>query len=148
MRSELIAFILVSATVVAGIKTLPLLRRGDHCFALLLVGFLIFAIYKTYIYPNFFSPLRHIPQPDGSLPFIGHDLAAFQQPPAQDFGRWMREVENDGLVCLHEAMHLNLVSKLKILLTQSIPVSRYASVGSLDAIACSSPTRKRSLKSW
>jgi hypothetical protein len=61
---------------------------------------LLFSFYKTYIYPNFLSPLRHLPQPKGALPFIGHDVALFQQPPAQDFGRWMRELENDGLVII------------------------------------------------
>ena len=59
---------------------------------------LLFSFYKTYVYPKFLSSLRHLPQPKGALPLIGHDVALFQQPPAQDFGRWMQEVENDGLL--------------------------------------------------
>jgi len=66
----------------------------------LVAGPIVYATYRTYIYSNLVSPIRHIPQPKGALPFIGHDLALFQQPPAQDFSRWMREVENDGLVSI------------------------------------------------
>jgi hypothetical protein len=101
MRSDTAVCFVVSAIIVVAIKQFSGLRWGEHYLALLLAGSLFFASYKTYIYPNFFSPLRHIPQPDGALPFIGHDLAAFQQPPAKDFGRWMREIENDGLVFSH-----------------------------------------------
>ncbi|KAF2716477.1 cytochrome P450 3A4 [Polychaeton citri CBS 116435] len=71
----------------------------DACLLPLLVaGPFLFSTYRIYIHPNFLSSLRHLPQPKGALPFIGHDLALFQQPPAQDFGRWMREVPNDGLI--------------------------------------------------
>jgi hypothetical protein len=74
-----------------------------YCLILLVAEVLLFSIYRTYVYPTFLSPLRHLPQPKGALPLIGHDLALFQQPPAQDFGRWMRELKNDGLVHLPDS---------------------------------------------
>ncbi|KAM0715206.1 hypothetical protein Q7P37_009671 [Cladosporium fusiforme] len=98
MRFDTGVLFLVSVTIFVATKQFSGLRCDEHYLALLLAGSLLFATYRTYIYPNFFSPLRHIPQPSGALPFIGHDLAAFQQPPAKDFGRWMREVDNDGLI--------------------------------------------------
>jgi cytochrome P450 len=34
----------------------------------------------------------------GGYPFLGHGLALFQKPPAEDFLRWMQEIPNDGIL--------------------------------------------------
>lgn len=98
MTTATVVFVLLSGLLVPIVK--QQLELPWHVFNLLLfvLGPLLVVVYRTYIYSNFFSPLRHLPQPRGGLPLIGHDLAQFQQPPAQDFGRWMQDVPNDGLV--------------------------------------------------
>jgi hypothetical protein len=95
-----------------------------YCLILPVAELLLFTIYKIHIHPNFLSPLRHLPQPKGALPFIGHDVALFQQPPAQDFGRWMRELENDGLVLLPDSYgafnHTKDIANMTINLHRSV----------------------------
>jgi hypothetical protein len=34
-----------------------------NCSVLFLVQFLAFAVWKVILYPNYFSPLRHLPEP-------------------------------------------------------------------------------------
>jgi hypothetical protein len=109
----------------------------------LVAGPIVYATYRTYMYSNFISPIRHIPQPKGALPFIGHDLALFQQPPAQDFSRWMREVQNDGLVLIPKLSFVSPEDPTNAIVLSS----RSGSAGSLVPIACSSPTQKQSPKS-
>jgi len=113
---------------------------------LLVAEVLLFSIYRTYVYPTFLSPLRHLPQPKGALPLIGHDLALFQQPPAQDFGRWMRELENDGLVHLPDSC--GAINYIKDIANVKIDLHRSVSAGYSVPNACSSQTPKPSLKSW
>jgi hypothetical protein len=143
MALTLVIFVLV-AMVTSLMINQYLELHWTACVLIQLVGGpILFATYRTYMYANFISPLRHIPQPKGALPFIGHDLALFQQPPAQDFSRWMREVQNDGLVL----SPTSALSVPKISLTHSSFSSRSVSMGSLVPIAYSSPTPKRSPKS-
>jgi hypothetical protein len=91
--------VLVSAIMALVINQYLAMQWSAYALILLISALFLGSIYKTYIYPNFLSPLRHLPRPGGALPFIGNDLALLQ-PPAQDFGGWMREVHNDGLVRL------------------------------------------------
>jgi hypothetical protein len=106
----------------------------------------LLTIYKIYIYPNFLSPLRHLPQPQGALPFIGHDVALFQQPPAQDFGRWMRELENDGLVFLPPQR--GAFNSVESIANVMVVLQRFDFAGSLDPIVSSSQIQKPLLKFW
>ena len=110
------------------------------------IELLLFSFYKTYIYPNFLSPLRHLPQPKGALPLIGHDLALFQQPPAQDFGRWMRELENDGLV--NSPTTSEAFKNIQEIANVIIVFHRFVSAESSGLIVCSSQIPKPSLKFW
>jgi hypothetical protein len=115
-------------------------------FVLPVTELVLLTIYKAYIYPNFLSPLRHLPQPQGTLPLIGHDVALFQQPPAQDFSRWMRELENDGLVFL-PTQHgsLNAVENIANVM---VTPHRFVSAGSLGLIVFSSRIQRPLLKFW
>jgi hypothetical protein len=103
MAPALAIFVLIALITSFAIKPYIELHWKACILVPLVAGPILYATYRTYIYANFLSPLRHIPQPRGALPFIGQDLALFQQPPAQDFSRWMREVPNEGLVSIQPA---------------------------------------------
>lgn len=107
---------------------------------------LLFSFYRTYIYPNFLSPLRHLPQPKGALPLIGHDLALFQQPPAQDLGRWIRELENDGLEFLPAPCEA--FNNIQDIATVIVVSNRSVSAEFLGPIVCSSQIPRSSPKFW
>jgi hypothetical protein len=98
--SSRVVIVLVSAIIALVVKQHLTLQWNAYTLVLLVSAAFLRPTYNIYIYPNFLSPLRHLPGPGGALPFIGNNLALFQQPPAQDYGRWMREVQNDGLVRL------------------------------------------------
>jgi hypothetical protein len=100
MSSSRVVIVVVSAIIALVVKQYLAVQWSAYTLILLVAALFLGSTYKIYIYPNFLSSLRHLPEPSGALPFIGNDLALFQQPPAQDFGRWMREVHNDGLVRL------------------------------------------------
>jgi hypothetical protein len=103
MSSSRVFVIVVSAIIALVIKQYLAVQWSACTLILLVAALFLGSTYKIYIYLNFLSPLRHLPEPRGALPLIGNDLALFQQPPAQDFGRWMREVHNEGLVRLSNA---------------------------------------------
>lgn len=44
----------------------------------------IFSIYKVVIYPFLLSPLRHLPQPGGFFPFIGHGWILVRSQPLKN----------------------------------------------------------------
>jgi cytochrome P450 len=58
----------------------------------------LFFIYNVFIWPFLLTPLRHLPQPSGSLPLLGNGLSLFKKPPGIDFARWVAEIPNDGLI--------------------------------------------------
>jgi hypothetical protein len=117
-----------------------------YYFTLPVTELLLFSFYKTYIYPNFLSPLRHLPQPKGALPLIGHDLALFQQPPAQDFGRWMRELENDGLGI--RPAPCETFNNIQDIANVIVVSNRFVSAEFLGPIVCSSQIPRPSPKFW
>jgi hypothetical protein len=143
MAPALLMFVLIAMITSFAMKTYLEWHWKACIFVPLAAVPTLYATYRTYIYSNFFSPLRHIPQPRGALPFIGHDLALFQQPPAQDFNRWMREVQNDGLVSIQHALKKLALSGPRLSLTHSCLSSRFVSADYLDLIACSSPIPKQ-----
>ncbi|KAE9965751.1 hypothetical protein EG328_009412 [Venturia inaequalis] len=58
----------------------------------------LYAIYRIFLYPFLLSPLRHLPSPGAGLPLLGHGLALFSKPPAKDLLKWVKEIQNDGLI--------------------------------------------------
>ncbi|KAF2402949.1 putative P450 monooxygenase [Trichodelitschia bisporula] len=58
----------------------------------------LYTLWTVFIYPFFVSPLRHLPQPKGSIPLVGHGYAMFRKPPAKDFLKWVTDIPNDGLI--------------------------------------------------
>ncbi|KIW16852.1 hypothetical protein PV08_04042 [Exophiala spinifera] len=89
----------------ANAATLDFIRPRDdsaswRLYVLGLIGVcsLAWGIYRMWIYPFFISPLRHLPEPKGAHPFIGHMVARLSQPPGEQQARWVKEVPNDGLI--------------------------------------------------
>ncbi|KIY02304.1 uncharacterized protein Z520_02442 [Fonsecaea multimorphosa CBS 102226] len=72
------------------------------CFAL--INFASWFFYLLFIYPNFLSPLRDLPNAPGAYPIIGHALSQFKPPRGADYQRWTREIPNDGLIRLRGFM--------------------------------------------
>ena len=91
-----------------------LLQSAKCLFACLSV----WAFYLIFLYHRFFSPLRHLPQPDVSssnpvhdkcahiltsllkgAKFInGHWAASIHEPAGLPFRHWSRTIENNGLI--------------------------------------------------
>ncbi|CZR55094.1 related to isotrichodermin C-15 hydroxylase (cytochrome P-450 monooxygenase CYP65A1) [Phialocephala subalpina] len=57
-------------------------------------------IWMAWIYPTFYSPLRHLPKPkSGSYPLIGHPRVSLRNPrAADDMLKMISETPNDGLI--------------------------------------------------
>ncbi|KEF54685.1 uncharacterized protein A1O9_09127 [Exophiala aquamarina CBS 119918] len=78
----------------------PLLRSRGSFAGFALLNFLLFALYRVFIYPNFTSPLRHLPTPKGAHPIFGHVASQFSIPRGGDYLRFTKEIHNDGLIRL------------------------------------------------
>ncbi|KAF2810260.1 cytochrome P450 [Mytilinidion resinicola] len=93
-ESILLLFVFPHALPEATLKSLFLI------FALLNFG--VFAVWRVFIYPFFVNPLRHLPGPKGiskgEYPLIGHGFTMFSRPPGGHLLRFMKEVQNDGLI--------------------------------------------------
>jgi cytochrome P450 len=57
-----------------------------------------YVVYKSYLYPTFFSPLRHVPGPPNRskankyhIPFLGHFLDLVRQQPGKTFNDWIEQ---------------------------------------------------------
>ena len=58
-------------------------------FALLwIVGFLIRALGQIFLYPTYFSPLRHLPGPKGGGWWCGHFLEILRRPSGEPMKEW------------------------------------------------------------
>lgn len=56
-------------------------------------------MYRTVLYPRFFSPIRHIPTPKGAHWLLGHFPDIFRYPTGNPQLRWVEELSNnDGLI--------------------------------------------------
>ncbi|KAF2840284.1 cytochrome P450 monooxygenase-like protein [Patellaria atrata CBS 101060] len=62
------------------------------------VNLALWIVYITQIYPNFISPLRHLPSPSGAWPFLGHMYVAFSNPPGQNLQEFAANIPNNGII--------------------------------------------------
>lgn len=78
-------------------------------FALVFFSFntFIYVLYYLVVFPFFLNPLRHLPQPSGFIPIIGHGLDLAKRPRGQPQLKIMKEVENEGLVLTRGFLHTN-----------------------------------------
>ncbi|CAG7555768.1 unnamed protein product [Fusarium equiseti] len=58
----------------------------------------VWTAYTVFLYPAFFSPLRHLPQPTSASVINGHWAESVREPAGLPFRRWMRTIENNGLI--------------------------------------------------
>lgn len=63
-----------------------------------LLEFLIYHFYKTFFYTQFFSPLRHLPEPPGGSFFYGHWRTILREPAGSPHRRWINSVPNNGII--------------------------------------------------
>ncbi|XWW96138.1 hypothetical protein V2A60_004109 [Cordyceps javanica] len=56
------------------------------------------ALYFTFIYPFYVSPLRHLPSPGGRHWLMGHMPQLSKSAPGECSRTWNKEVEHDGLL--------------------------------------------------
>ncbi|TGO42534.1 hypothetical protein BHYA_0007g00330 [Botrytis hyacinthi] len=64
----------------------------------LLVDVSLFSFWRMFIYPFFFSPLRHLPGPVSHNYLWGSGTAQFTKPPGYEIKEFVKDVPNDGLI--------------------------------------------------
>src|SRR6266516_3506910 len=67
-------------------------------FVIFLLEFLIYQLYRSFLYPQFFSPLRHLPEPPGGSFFYGHWKTILREQGGSPHRRWINSVPNDGII--------------------------------------------------
>ncbi|CAD0100952.1 unnamed protein product [Aureobasidium mustum] len=72
--------------------------RLQTFFLIAFTEFIAWATWRVVIYPNFFSPLRDLPEPPGASWWNGHASMIMAQPAAHPMREWMNTVPNDGLM--------------------------------------------------
>ncbi|GAM88387.1 hypothetical protein ANO11243_064200 [Dothideomycetidae sp. 11243] len=55
-------------------------------------------LYKAFIFPNFISPIRHLPGPSNPHWLFGHGLKIIRDPTGVPMREWNNEVPNEGLI--------------------------------------------------
>ncbi|KAI4113095.1 MAG: hypothetical protein LQ345_005852 [Seirophora villosa] len=70
------------------------------------------SIWNVLLYPKFFSPLRHLPEPHGNSLFLGQFAAISSEPTGKPQQRWINEIPNTGLI-----KYLNIFNNERLLLT-------------------------------
>ncbi|KAK7553582.1 putative P450 monooxygenase [Phyllosticta citricarpa] len=74
---------------------------------LIAINFGVWAFYRVAIYPFFFSPFRHLPQPkEGGYPIINQGLVIMKKPPGAEFLKWMRNIPNEGLIMFRGILNM------------------------------------------
>ncbi|KIX01455.1 uncharacterized protein Z518_09181 [Rhinocladiella mackenziei CBS 650.93] len=78
-------------------------------FALTAANFTLWLVYKAGIYPYWISPLRHLPRPKGTIPFIGPGLTVLQKPMGKYHLKLMKEVPNEGTIYFRGIFNLEFL---------------------------------------
>ena len=99
------AFNAVVTSAVATVLILRLLGRPGSISSylgvfvvLLLSEASCFLIWKHFLRPFYFSPLRNVPEPKGANWLFGHGTRLMGSPEQQPIHEWMREIPNNGLI--------------------------------------------------
>ncbi|KAL8913726.1 MAG: hypothetical protein Q9172_007223 [Xanthocarpia lactea] len=79
--------------------------------SLLSFQFTILFVWNVILYPKYFSPLRHLPEPSGNALFIGQFTAIRTEPTGQPQQRWANEVPHDGII-----RYLNVFNEERLLI--------------------------------
>ncbi|KAK1249104.1 hypothetical protein MKX07_002620 [Trichoderma sp. CBMAI-0711] len=65
---------------------------------LLVTQMVVYGIYDVFLYPKWFSPLRHLPTAPGSHWLMGHGLKILADKPGAPMREWALTIPNDGLI--------------------------------------------------
>lgn len=77
----------------------------------------IYITWWTVVYPRFFSPLRHMPEPPNRGFFSGHTLPVFRAATGEPAKEWIDAVPNNGLI------RYSMWGKERLLVTQPSTIS-------------------------
>lgn len=69
------------------VRTKTLLAKAS--VVVLIAEVILWAIYWTFVYPHFVSPLRHLPQPGGNHWLFGHARKLLAEPSAHPARYWL-----------------------------------------------------------
>ncbi|KAL8974106.1 MAG: hypothetical protein Q9197_001648 [Variospora fuerteventurae] len=72
----------------------------------------VWAAWKVLLYPRFFSPLRHLPEPQGNALFMGQFAAIRNEPTGKPQREWVNAIPNEGLI-----RYLNVFNEERLLVT-------------------------------
>jgi hypothetical protein len=93
----------------------PAYAPGSRLQTFFLVAFTEFVAWATWsviIYPNFFSPLRGLPEPSGGSWWNGQASKIMAQPSGHPMREWIDAIPNDGLI-----RYTNWFNSERVLLT-------------------------------
>ncbi|KAI4729451.1 cytochrome P450 monooxygenase [Aureobasidium sp. EXF-10728] len=85
--------------------------------------------YSSFIYPFFFSPLRHLPQPKQTSLLFGQFGRILREPTGYPHREWMEEIENDGLI-----YYRGLFNMERVMVTTPKALSEAVTLKSYDLI--------------
>ncbi|KAF1809744.1 cytochrome P450 [Eremomyces bilateralis CBS 781.70] len=69
--------------------------------AIFSIQFSAFAIWKLFLYPHIFSPLRYLPKVPGGSLIAGQFPTILRDPNGVPMERWINEIPNEGLILYH-----------------------------------------------
>ncbi|APA05448.1 hypothetical protein sscle_01g002180 [Sclerotinia sclerotiorum 1980 UF-70] len=73
-------------------------RVSRSTIRFLLLDISLFSFWRMFIYPFFFSPLRHLPGPVSYNFLWGNGSSQFSKPPGYEIQQFVKDVPNDGLL--------------------------------------------------
>ncbi|KAL8998338.1 MAG: hypothetical protein Q9169_002551 [Polycauliona sp. 2 TL-2023] len=91
--------------------------------------FTILFTWNVVLYPNYFSPLRHLPEPTGNSWFMGQFKAIRTEPTGAPQRRWANEVPNKGLI-----RYRNVLNEERILITRTKALAEVLATKNYDFI--------------
>ncbi|KAG9563092.1 cytochrome P450, partial [Aureobasidium melanogenum] len=85
--------------------------------------------WASLIYPFYFSPLRHLPQPKQTSLLFGQFLKIIKEPTGVPQREWMEEIKNDGLI-----YYRGLFNMERVMVTTPKALSEAVTLKSYDLI--------------
>jgi cytochrome P450 len=73
-------------------------QLSHDIFFLVIANILLYLFWNTWFYPTFVDPLKHLPEPQGGLPFIRFGGEQLKRPPSLKVLKWINTIPNDGLL--------------------------------------------------
>ncbi|KAL8736801.1 MAG: hypothetical protein Q9166_000167 [cf. Caloplaca sp. 2 TL-2023] len=97
--------------------------------ALLSLQFTVLFAWNVVLYPKYFSPLRHLPEPAGNALFMGQFAAVRIEPTGKPQQRWANEIPNDGML-----RYLNVFNEERLLITGAKALAEVLTTKNYDFI--------------